>query len=350
MILLTGATGYLGTLVLARLLEDPDDGPQIICPVRAADAAGARARLDATLAQIWREPGIARSKRVQAVAADLTGDLELDQVGEITHVLHCAAAVEFDLPLEQARAVNVEGTRRILDLVRQAPQLERIVHVSTAYVAGRAEGDVLEDVPVSGQIFRNSYEQSKHEAEALIWEQADSMPIVVCRPSIVVGEAQTGWTSSFNVLYPPLRAYSRGILRAAPATADGIVDVVTGDYVADALIELLDAPAASGTYHVVAGEDALSVAELRDLAAATFGREPVELVSQDGPADGVFAPYFRVHCRFDDRRAQELLGAAGITRPSIRDAFPRLMEFADDAAWGKRRIARDEVINSSQPC
>lgn len=346
MILLTGATGYLGTLVLARLLED-DDGPPIVCPVRAPDAAAAHARLDATLAGLWREPGAARARRVQAVAADLTGELELAQAGDITHVLHCAAAVQFDLPLDEARAVNVEGTRRVLELARRAPRLERVVHVSTAYVAGRAEGPVLEDAPAGGRTYRNTYEQTKHEAELLVAQYAGDLPVVVARPSIVVGEAQTGWTNSFNVLYPPLRAYRRGILRAAPAAPDGIVDIVTGDYVADALVELLRADGASGTYHLVAGADALAVHELRDLAAATFDLEPVELVSQDGPADGVFAPYFRVRCEFDDRRARSLLGAAGIARPSVRDAFGRLMAFADDAGWGKRPIVREERLTGA---
>ncbi len=344
MILLTGATGYLGTLVLARLLEDAGDGPQIICPVRAADDDAARARIAHTLAGIWNDPGAARSARVHAVARDLTGELDLEQAREITHVLHCAAAVQFDLPIEEARAVNVEGTRRVLDLARRAPALERVVHVSTAYVAGHSEGVVLEDEPMEGPAFRNSYEQTKHEAELLVAQHAGDLPVVVARPSIVVGEAQSGWTNSFNVLYPPLRAYRRGILRAVPAAPDGIVDVVTGDYVADGLLALLEASDVSGTYHLVAAQDALAVDELRDLAATTFDREPVELLADDGPTDGVFAPYFRVRCQFDDRRAQSVLGAAGIVRPSVRYAFARLMAFADDAGWGKREIVREDRL------
>ena len=146
--------------------------------------------------------------------------------------------------------------------------------MSTAYVAGRHEGVFLETDLRKDQIFRNPYERTKHEAEILVNASVDELPLVVARPSIVVGEAPSGWTCSFNVLYPPLRAYSRGLLTSAPAAPDGIVDVITGDYAADALLQLLADPRAHGTYHVVAGDQALSVEGLRRLAAETFKRDP----------------------------------------------------------------------------
>ena len=95
----------------------------------------------------------------------------------------------------------------------------------------------------------------------------------------------------------------------APAAADGLLDVVTGDYVADALVRFLEAPEAGGTYHVVAGINALTVATLRDLAARTFDMPPIEL---GGEADGVYTPYFDVRCRFDDTRARAVLRPVGI--------------------------------------
>lgn len=344
MILLTGATGYLGTLVLARLLEDADAGPDIVCPVRAPNRDAARSRTDGTLARIWNTPGDARRRRVHAVPCDLTGEPEILQLDDVTHVLHCAAAVQFDLPLANARAVNVEGTRAVLDLARRAPRLQRMVHVSTAYVAGRHEGVFLETDLLAGQALRNTYEQSKLEAEILVGARSAELPVVVARPSIVVGEAQTGWTTTFNVLYPPLRAYSRGVLRSAPAAAHGIVDIVTGDYVADALIQLLNDPRATGTYNLVAGAQALSVDALRLLAASAFERDPVELVSPAADAGSVFEPYFDVRCRFDDARARALLGPAGIHAAPVADVFEQLMAFAQDAAWGKRAIVREQRL------
>ena len=64
------------------------------------------------------------------------------------------------------------------------------------------------------------------------------LPAQVLRPSIVVGDSRTGWTSSFNVLYPPLRAFAHGAIPALPARRAAPVDVVPVDYVADSVHEL----------------------------------------------------------------------------------------------------------------
>ena len=82
-------------------------------------------------------------------------------------VIHSAASVAFDLPIEEARAINVEGTRRVLDFAGAVPDLQRVAYVSTAYVAGDRRGTVYEDDRETGT-FRNSYERSKHEAEAVV--------------------------------------------------------------------------------------------------------------------------------------------------------------------------------------
>ena len=63
------------------------------------------------------------------------------------------------------------------------------------------------------------------------------LPVTVLRPSIVVGDQRSGWTSAFNVLYWPLRAFARGLLRSVPALPSSPVDVVSVDYVADAVYE-----------------------------------------------------------------------------------------------------------------
>src|SRR6476646_1648088 len=84
------------------------------------------------------------------------------------------------------------------------------MHVSTAYVAGDRRVTAYEDDAEHGA-FRNAYEQTKHEAERLV--RASGLPWTIARPSIVVGESDSGWTSSFNVLYGPLRAFAAGAYR-----------------------------------------------------------------------------------------------------------------------------------------
>ena len=120
-------------------------------------------------------------------------------------------------------------------------RLERFVHVSTAYVSGKQSGTFRERQLDAAQEFRNTYEQTKWEAEHVVMAAGDLAP-AIARPSIVMGEADTGWTPAFNVLYWPLRAFSRGLFDEIPALPAAHVDVVPVDYVADALVHLLDIP------------------------------------------------------------------------------------------------------------
>ena len=91
---------------------------------------------------------------------------------------------------------------------------------------------------MSARRFRNPYERSKFEAEGIVKRWRSRMPVTVVRPSIVVGEQDSGWTPVFNVIYWPLRAFSRGAYRVLPARASAPVDVVPVDYVADATFAL----------------------------------------------------------------------------------------------------------------
>src|SRR4029079_7866451 len=90
-----------------------------------------------------------------------------------------------------------------------------------------------EDELEVGQSFRNPYERSKFEAELALRSEGADLPLQILKPSLVVGDSPTGRTSSFNVLYGPLKAFARGGIRAIPARRDSPVDIVPVDYLAD---------------------------------------------------------------------------------------------------------------------
>ncbi|MGH2865034.1 MAG: SDR family oxidoreductase, partial [Solirubrobacteraceae bacterium] len=361
-VLLTGATGFLGMDALARLIErDRDD---VVVLVRASDEQAARARLDGVLARLYDEPPAAA--RVSVVRGDLLepglGLTAADRarlVASVDRIVHCAASISFELPLEQAREVNVRGVERVLELARgiaAGGSLRRLVHVSTAYVSGRHAGEFGEHDLDVGQEFRNTYERSKNEAERLLRGASAELPVAVARPSIVVGHSVSGWTSAFNVLYWPMRAFERGLLHEVPAREDSIVDFVPVDYVTDGLLALLEDETAVGTHNLVAGELALSAGELVALHASLTGREPVRFVAPESAGSGgpevpgasalpagaeTFAPYFDVRCRFSDTRAQALLGDAGVQKPDPREYLGRLVAYAQASNWGKRAGSRE---------
>jgi long-chain acyl-CoA synthetase len=311
-VLLTGATGFVGGEVLARLA-----GEDVVALVRRP------------------LPG------VRTVAGDLTAPglgVAPGALDGVTEIVHCAASVSWGMALDQARAINVEGTRRVLELAQGLPGLRRLVHVSTAYVSGRREGRFGEDDLWVGQAFRNTYEQSKAEAEQLVHDAG--LPSVVVRPSIVMGDSRSGWTPVFNVLYWPLRAYARGLLREIPASPDARVDIVPVDYVAEAIVAALRSDA-GGTLNAVAGEDAVTIDRLAELAAAALGRERPRLAAFDtalaeqSPEVAAYFEYFDMKVVFDASRGREVFGAP----PRLEDYFGRLIDYARRARWGKRAAA-----------
>jgi nucleoside-diphosphate-sugar epimerase len=305
------------------------------------------------------------------------GDLTLPGLGlrggrdtlaeDVSEIVHGAASVSFELGLEDSRAINVEGTKRVLAFAEHCAArggLRRLSYISTAYIAGTHGGCFSEDDLDVGQRFRNAYEQSKFEAERLVSRRCGRLPITVLRPSIVVGERDSGWTPSFNVLYWPLRAFARGAYLALPARRGAPVDVVPVDYVADAIFHLSQAREAEGaTFHLTAGAHASSVGELVELATAFFERPAPHLVdpsvyrhvvhpllvrsSRDEryqralARSKVFFPYFATNVRYDDRRSRVALRATGVRPPPpLRTYFERLVEFALLAEWGRRQIPR----------
>lgn len=345
-LLLTGATGFLGMELLVRVLEQTDR--EVIALVRAPDDGAATERLEGVLALLLPPDAQPAPGRVRAVAADLeqpgfglsreTADA---LVADVETVVHCAASVQFALPVDEARRINVAGTREILELAARAPHLEQLVHVSTAYVAGERDGRVFEHEGDVGQVPRNTYEQTKLEAEALV--EASGLPAAILRPSIVVGDRRTGWTPAFNVIYWPLQAFARGVLPSVAADPLGRVDVVPVDAVADSLLELSGRRGQRGRFHTVAGDDAPSCETLAELAASAFGREPPPFVElgHDAAADdaaGVFLPYFRVNSVFDAGEGAALAPPI----PPLGEYFDVLMDYARVARWGKTPVTRWE--------
>lgn len=369
---LTGSSGFLGMELLARYLERTDR--TIYALIRARDDHEADERLRGAVRTVVADPD-----RYEGRFVAVRGDVTLPHLGiepelrerlaaEVTDVVHSAASVAFTMPLDRARKINLEGTRRVLDLAEMCAErgrLDRFSHVSTAYVAGTHGGPFYEGDLDRGQHFNNSYERSKWEAEKLVRARAERLPVTVFRPSIVVGESDSGWTPAFNVVYGPLRAYSRGSLTVVPGRRSAPADVVPVDYVADAILELSRRPEAVGrTYALAAGSQASTVGELIEMSAAAFGRRRalalrpslyLRLVhpwmlrrGSEGKRRAlrraeVYFPYFDARTRFDTSAAAKALEPAGIRVPPLDGYFHSLVHFAEAADWGRRPLTRVEA-------
>lgn len=154
-LLLTGASGFVGKATLATCLRELTGLEAIRVLLRAADDRAARERLAEILSTAAFEavnPAdvtlALESGRLTAFAGNLLDDglgrEDVMPLAEVDVVIHCAASVSFEQPLDEMIELNVLGTQRLLGALRDAGASPHFVHVSTAYAAGCRTGLVLE--------------------------------------------------------------------------------------------------------------------------------------------------------------------------------------------------------------
>jgi alcohol-forming fatty acyl-CoA reductase len=158
-IAVTGATGFLGTALVERLLRSVPEC-EVMPVVRPGRRAGAAERVRRDILRndafdrLRREWGDDFDSTIARRVRPLGGDVSVDGLGlndtdraalaEVDVVIHSAAAVSFDSPLDAAVAVNLLGPTRVAQALTAVGSSAHLVAVSTAYVAGNRRGDAPE--------------------------------------------------------------------------------------------------------------------------------------------------------------------------------------------------------------
>jgi nucleoside-diphosphate-sugar epimerase len=217
-VFLTGSTGTIGRRWLPFLLE-ADTRRKVTVLVRDAGRALKHPRVS-VLAGDLRSPRLGLARSVWDGLAT-----------SVTDMIHCASDVRFNRPLAEVRATNAEGTRTMLALARDAKRLRRFAFIGTAWIMGRDTGELPEHEYRNTAGFVNTYEQSKYEAERLVFASMDEIPAAVFRLSSVAGDRT-------NYLHQTLRLIPRNPFPLIPALPNGRIDLI-GEHWAGAALNTL---------------------------------------------------------------------------------------------------------------
>ncbi len=249
MILVTGATGFLGSEVARQIAAA---GNNLVCIKRDTSVI----------------PGILKpyAQQISWVEADVLDIFALDDAMQgITQVYHCAAWVSFNPKHSKGMIkTNVEGTANLVNLCIE--HNARLVHVSSIVAIGDAkpgslitENNHLEETP-----HEDGYAISKYESEMEVWRGvAEGLNAVVVNPSLIIGaNAGTAGTGAiFNKVRKGLKYYTQGSL--------GWVDV---EDVAKSMIVLMSSDIKAERY-IVSAEN-LEYKDVFTEAATCFGVKP----------------------------------------------------------------------------
>jgi nucleoside-diphosphate-sugar epimerase len=250
-ILVTGATGFVGRALVARVLSK---GRAVRGAVRAVPAALPAKVEPVAVGEIGPQTEWARA------------------LHEVDAVVHLAARVHMTgenaasaLPL--FRAVNATGAERLARAAREAG-VRRFVLVSSTTVYGdRSHGQAFDES--SPPAPATPYAQSKLEAERLVAESlaGSATELVILRPPLVYGPGAKG---NFARL---VRLVRRGVPLPLASVHNRRSLVFVGNLV-DAIVRVLDHPAAAGRTYVVSDGEDVSTPDLIARAAAALGRPP----------------------------------------------------------------------------
>ena len=364
-ILLTGGLGLVGSELLRRLIAwelSENKKSEITLLIRPKGAKTAQQRFNALIQELIPHPASDLLSRITV----LQSQLELPFLGlsqssylSLTHsvdeIFHLAADVRFDLPLEQARRNNVLSTQNLLQLAKEIAAHKKFRHfhyLSTYATAYNSNSCIAYEVaPQEDRKFRNSYEQTKTEAEIFLLSQAKEVPLSIHRASIIGGESQSGWTSKFDTFYLAFKLFIDGqneSFPVIPLPKHGTLDAVTIDFVADALYVLgkkSNQLPTGGIYHLVAAKKAIPLVQAFKEHSSIIQTTPkfieVETLSEaqatkyyNNPVLNWLLPYALESCQYDNQNLLKVLEGTSVKVRSVYEHLPQILRYGIQTHWG----------------
>lgn len=365
-VLITGATGNLGSRIMAELLTDPHVLLKLLVYAKTDEEAHKAVQ---NVLTFW-ECDQHMHDRIEVFSANITkthlGLSEEDYTRlahEITHVIHCAAPFKLNLEIEEAREGILYGTRNVAMLAQAAGPagvFKHFNHISTIEISGDMEGVVKEEFfsEDTKRTFFNTYEQAKAEAEQYLYKEytGKGFPVTVYRPAMLVGDSKTGKILNPQSMYHLLtEMFLKPRFPIVPANPHFRIDPIPLDIIARAMCLMYDHTETIGeVYHLTSGKDnTMTLKEfvdalqgiylkltgarikppyfisprifrpfIRIAAALTSGNIQAELLVQRN-----FIDISLLDVQFDNTKTQGFLRQYGLTIPPLREYLPTLAAY-----------------------
>ncbi|XP_017070392.1 putative fatty acyl-CoA reductase CG5065 isoform X3 [Drosophila eugracilis] len=274
-IFITGASGFMGKVLLEKLLYSCHSLKEVIIICRPKRGKAPETRLE----EMFKLPIFQRIKderpEMLKKVTIYQGDVTFDQLGlsgeSLKHVtentnivFHLAATLKLEGNLRDAIDMNLLGTRRALNVAKEMKQLEAFIHLSTAFC--NCDQEVMyekvyefphkpEDLirlaewmdvktldTITPELLKphpNTYTYSKRLAELLVRDHYESMPVIIARPSIVspaAYEPLPGWVDNLNGPTGLMIGCGKGVIRSVLVNQKNKAEVIPVDYAINGLI------------------------------------------------------------------------------------------------------------------
>ncbi|EZA59252.1 hypothetical protein DMN91_008153 [Ooceraea biroi] len=274
-IFITGASGFMGKVLLEKLLYSCSDLDKIYILLRNKRGRS----FDNRLEDIFKLPLFQRVRNEKPETfkkvIPLQGDLSLENLGltkeqrerlinEVHLVFNYAATLRLEAKLKDAVEMNLVGTERVLELVKQMKRLQLFVHLSTAFChidqeeLGERVYDSTDDpkdiirliqwldediidliTPKLLHPHPNTYTYTKRLGETLVAREYPNLPCCIVRPAIVIPsytEPIPGWVDNLNGPTGLLVGGGKGVIRSMHCNGDYHAQVIPVDVVTNAMI------------------------------------------------------------------------------------------------------------------
>ena len=329
-----------------------------------------RARFQKAAEELCAELAPPRRKRVEILTGDVC-DMDLGLAAdefrrvaaETTVIQHAAGVYSTGVSKEATLRINVEGTRRALELAAECARLRRFCHFSTTQVSGTRKGVVLEDELDCGQSFFSAYEESKFQAERLVQGASRRIPVSIFRPGIIVGDSQTGEIDKFDGPYYLIVLIVNSRLDVPlplPGRGSAPLHLAPIDFVIDAAQRLANDERAVGkTFHLVdpcplAARTVYELIAHRAHKKAPRGVIPTGLarailrtpgVERLARAPRAFLESFNHMAFYNARNTLDLLRGTDIWCPPLEGYVDNLIRFVRDVHAARKARLEEEVFD-----